>query len=65
MQCERRSHSQPTEMSRQRNSNSDRSARSRSRCRISINQYQQIGNAGAIAILHIRKAEQAFKAAVA
>jgi multidrug resistance efflux pump len=30
-----------------------------------MNQYQQMGNAGAIAILQIKETEQAFKAAVA
>ena len=31
----------------------------------SMNQYQQMGNTGAVAILQIKKTEQAFKAAVA
>ncbi|MBG1260504.1 hypothetical protein [Nostoc commune] len=31
----------------------------------SMNQYQQMGNAGAIAILQIKETGQAFKAAVA
>ncbi|MEH1892378.1 MAG: hypothetical protein V7K92_23980 [Nostoc sp.] len=30
-----------------------------------MNQYQQLGNTGAIAILQIKEKEQAFKAAVA